>query len=420
VIDLFPDDFTEQKLCGTTRPPFPKSVSDSFVRILSEWKYAVQEAFLTPDKPAKFKVPVGVVAATDTELTEEDLWAAFYHFAHSTRPSLARYRATKFRDEMHLDLPFRMELGLGKETIKAGLRVSAEFSLGRLVMNIRIQPAEVLNLSALGVPEDFFSSFNAYSDGIWFITGVLGTGKTTTAASTIKEYVKKHGASAKVTTLEEPNEYSLATLDGVITQREVGVDVRSYEDGMHQALRSASKVVFIAEVRSQEAALAVCRAANAGLKVLLTMHASSTDKCIEAFLNLFTDDTLKATARTTLASKFRTILTQRLLTTERSRRAQERGRAEWVLSTEMIKTNPVLAHGIDMIGSRDEQDRLVRVSNVFDNAFASRANQKSTSHRLEESLARLLQEGWIDEETAILACNNPVEMNKLKAAMART
>ncbi|MBW8017810.1 MAG: PilT/PilU family type 4a pilus ATPase [Planctomycetes bacterium] len=146
--------------------------------------------------------------------------------------------------------------------------------------------------------------------GLVLITGSTSQGKTTTMSSMI-EYVnttqKKH-----VVTIEDPIEYIHVNKKGIVRQREVGRDTKTFASGLRAALRQDPDVIAIGEMRDYETIRIALTAAETGILVLSTLHVISIDKMIERILS-YTPDEGENTIRYLLAETLQGVIHQELV-----------------------------------------------------------------------------------------------------------
>ena len=143
-------------------------------------------------------------------------------------------------------------------------------SLGIVLRTLREVPESV---ESLGLPIQTRNFFNA-SAGLVIITGPTGSGKTTSIAAMLNEINSQR--SANIVTIEDPVEHVHERKKSIINQRELGVDVLSFQEGVRDALRFVPDVIVIGEIRDSETMKAALRAAESGHLVLTTLHAPTT------------------------------------------------------------------------------------------------------------------------------------------------
>lgn len=165
--------------------------------------------------------------------------------------------------------------GPNGEAIMQRVRCAAQLqnqgeSLGIVLRTLREVPESV---ESLGLPIQTRNFFNA-SAGLVIITGPTGSGKTTSIAAMLNEINKER--SANIVTIEDPVEHVHERKKSIINQRELGVDVQSFQEGVRDALRFVPDVIVIGEIRDSETMKAALRAAESGHLVLTTLHAPTT------------------------------------------------------------------------------------------------------------------------------------------------
>jgi len=148
--------------------------------------------------------------------------------------------------------------------------------------------------------------------GIILLCGVTGSGKSTTIASMI-QYVNER-RSVHIVTIEDPIEFLFEDAKAMINQREVGIDVSSFESGLRALVRENPDIVLIGEMRDRETFEAALHAAETGHLVFGTIHASSASQAFGRIYDLF-PQTEREQIRTMLAYQFQAFVYQKLLPT---------------------------------------------------------------------------------------------------------
>ena len=161
------------------------------------------------------------------------------------------------------------------------IRGQAFFDQRGLALTCRILNEEVVPLEKLNFSSDTALTIRDLvqkRSGLCLITGVTGAGKSTTLAS-IVAFIKDH-LSMHVVTIEDPVEYTFSdtkegsdeVCDSLITQREVGLKVDSFEQGLEDALREKPNVIMVGEIRTKRTMQTAMEAVQSGHLVLSTMH----------------------------------------------------------------------------------------------------------------------------------------------------
>ena len=122
--------------------------------------------------------------------------------------------------------------------------------------------------------------------GLVLVTGPTGSGKTTTLASMIN-IINEEREEAHIITIEDPIEYYHKHKKALVTQREIGVDVPNFAEGLRRALRQDPDVVLVGEMRDLETIDAAITAAETGHLVFGTLHTTGAAKTIDRIVNAF-------------------------------------------------------------------------------------------------------------------------------------
>lgn len=166
------------------------------------------------------------------------------------------------------------------------LRVNAYLSFGseRVCMSIRRVPSRVPSLEELGLPPSLRMMLDS-PRGLILVGGATGTGKTTTIAAMVEHI--NNTRNAHVITVEDPIEFLFQRKKSIFSQREVGIDVTSYFEGVRDAMRQRPDVVVIGEIRDKETAETALIAAESGHLVIASLHANTVVGSITKLLGFF-------------------------------------------------------------------------------------------------------------------------------------
>jgi twitching motility protein PilT len=99
--------------------------------------------------------------------------------------------------------------------------------------------------------------------GLILVTGPTGSGKSTTLAAMIDEINRTR--EQHVVTIEDPIEVLHTDRKSSVSQREVGLDTRSFSEALRRALRQDPDVILIGEMRDAETAETALHAASPGI-----------------------------------------------------------------------------------------------------------------------------------------------------------
>jgi twitching motility protein PilT len=146
--------------------------------------------------------------------------------------------------------------------------------------------------------------------GLILVTGPTGSGKSTTLAAMIDEINQTR--EQHVVTIEDPIEILHTDRKSSISQREVGLDTRSFSEALRRALRQDPDVILIGEMRDAETAETALHAAESGHLVLSTMHTINAAETIGRVIEFF-PELKQAQIRSILTGVLRGVISQRLL-----------------------------------------------------------------------------------------------------------
>ncbi len=187
-------------------------------------------------------------------------------------------------------------------------RANCFTAMGKRCAAIRIIKDDILPLSSLGLPTDLVERISA-KKGLSLIVGKTGAGKSTTLAALTKGILDAE--NAHIISLEDPVEYKIKGSRGEITQRELGLDFASFDQGITEALRQSPDYVIIGEIRSLSALKAAISASEAGHGILGTLHSVGAARTLSRMLSMFSLHE-KEFIRFQLAQNLNFILSQKL------------------------------------------------------------------------------------------------------------
>ncbi|HUG91562.1 MAG TPA: PilT/PilU family type 4a pilus ATPase, partial [Planctomycetaceae bacterium] len=175
----------------------------------------------------------------------------------------------------------------------------------------RVIPAEIPTLKWAGFPLPLAQQLAHFRNGLVLVTGVAGAGKTTTLAMIIN--LLNHEGGSRIVTIEEPVEYVFPSAAGsVVSQREVGLDVPTFADGLRHALRQDPDVILVGEIRDRETAAMALSAAETGHLVFATLHTRDAKGAVSRMADFFPQD-VQPEIRSQFAMSLRAVISQHLL-----------------------------------------------------------------------------------------------------------
>jgi twitching motility protein PilT len=267
-------------------------------------------------------------------------------------------------------------------------RVNIYRQNGNYAMVLRQLQSLVPSLDSLHLPP-VFRDVVKEKNGLVFVTGGTGSGKTTTLAAMLNE-INQTG-EIHIVTLEDPVEFLHPHLKSTFSQREMGRDFYNFPDGLRAALRQAPKVILVGEIRDRDTMEIALTAGETGHVVFSTLHTISAGQTINRILGMFSKDE-EQQVRERLAGSLRYIISQRLVPRKTGGR---------LLVTELMGSSLRTREAITL-GEGENR----RFSDIIE------AGNTSGWHSFEQSLVKAYEEDLITEETAILYCINKPAMHQ--------
>ncbi len=191
----------------------------------------------------------------------------------------------------------------------ARYRVNVFQQRGTVGMVLRLIPPEVPPFEKLGLPKKVLELAEE-SRGLVLVTGITGSGKSTTLAAMV-DYINQNRA-AHIVTVEDPVEYCFRDKRSVINQREIGFDTTSFSRALRAALRQDPDVVLVGEMRDLETTEIALTAAETGHLVLSTLHTVDAMETINRIISMYPPHQ-QPQARLSLMGVLKGVISQRLL-----------------------------------------------------------------------------------------------------------
>ena len=185
-------------------------------------------------------------------------------------------------------------------------RINAHKTKGTYGLVARRIPDEIINFDSIGLPKSVRDLLRA-PRGLVLVTGPTGSGKSTTLASMID--IINQERKSHIVTIEDPIEYNHNNKCSVVTQREIGDDVKSFAFGLREVLRQDPDVILVGEMRDLETMEAAVTAAETGHLVFATLHTTGAARTVDRIIDAFPSH-MKDQIRTQLASSVLAVISQ--------------------------------------------------------------------------------------------------------------
>ncbi len=281
--------------------------------------------------------------------------------------------------ETHMELNTALDMGeLGRYRVNVlKQRQFAAMVIRRIVSNIP-------SFSTLRLPV-ILEKLAMEKRGLILITGMTGSGKSTTLASMV-DY-RNALEQGHIITIEDPIEYFHEHKKCVVTQREVGVDTETFAVALKNALRQRPDVILVGEIRDRDVMEQALISAETGHLCLSTIHTNNSYQAIERIVNLFPEDFANQ-IRLNLSMNLKAIVSQRLIPS----------------------TDGGLVPAIEVMLNQGFVRELIMKGEISRIKEVMEQNNSIGMCTFDQSLLGLYAEGLITDETAISNSDKPSDM----------
>lgn len=346
--------------------------------LLESWLERVRGAdgsdlLLVAGAPPVIRAHGRLIRMSEEALASEDV-------ENAVLPIVAPRLQNRFRAGEAVDLAFRLP-GLGR------FRMNLHRERGHAAAAIRALPTRIPDLADLHFSHDI-GLLAGLPRGLVLIGGPTGSGKTTTMASLVAEI---NGREARhIITVEDPIEYEHPHQHSLIEQVEIGIDAPDFPAALRAAVRQAPDVIVVGEMRDPETMRIALSAAETGHLVFATVHTTDVAAAISRITDGFPTERQNA-VRQELAMALAAVLTQTLV--------PSRGGGV-VPVAELL----VISYGARQHIRKNALQHLNQEITI---------TRKSGSFSFEESLSRVVQQGLLDRQDAMLRAAHPDELESL-------
>ncbi len=290
-------------------------------------------------------------------------------------------QAVSLKKEKSLDFTYILDE-------ESRFRVNFFYQTDGLSAVFRNIPVKIPTIEELKLPE-VIKEFTDLHRGLVLVTGVTGSGKSTTLAAIldrINNRDKKH-----IITIEDPIEFIHKDKGCLVNQRAIGQDANSFGSALRGALREDPDIILVGEMRDLETIDIAMHAANTGHLVFSTLHTLDAKETIDRIIGMFPTNEQNR-IRTSLASVLEGVISQRLVQTQDGKRTA---------AIEILKKTARIEQLI--LENRDFE--------ILDALFEG--NEIYGTQTFDQSLIDLFEQRRISEEVVMQNATNPADM-KLK------
>lgn len=229
------------------------------------------DLFITADAPPSMKVNGTIMPVTKSALTPEQ--------------SMTLVKSVMTPSQIkEFDETLECQFAISDKHQNARFRVSAFVQKDCAGMVLRKIETKIPTVEQLNLPP-ILNEIAMKKRGIVLLVGATGTGKSTTLAAMMG--YRNENSRGHIITIEDPIEYVHEHKGCIITQREVGIDTKSFEAGLKNTLRQAPDVILIGEIRTRETMDYAIQYAETGHLVFATLHANNANQAIDRIIHFF-------------------------------------------------------------------------------------------------------------------------------------
>jgi len=334
-------------------------------KILKYFEYmhevSASDLYLTVGFPPSVRTDMGVQKISDANLTVEDI-----------NEVLASVLTPRQRREYEATMELNTSLDAGAH---GRYRVNILQQRQRPAMVIRRIISKIPSFQELALP-GMLGELALKKRGLVLVTGMTGSGKSTTLASMINH--RNAHESGHIITIEDPIEYFYEHQQSLVSQREIGVDTENYAVALKNALRQRPDVILVGEIRDREVMEHALMAAETGHLCLSTLHTNNASQSIERVVNMFPED-YHDQVRLNLATNLQAIISQRLVPS--------------VSGGSVVALEIMLNQGL--IKELIQKGDISKIRSVMEE------NTQLGMRTFDQSLLQLYSKGEITEETAL-------------------
>jgi len=285
-------------------------------------------------------------------------------------PIIPKRRAHLYEERGALDFAYHLPTGdrFRINIMRSGEHMHAAI---RRVKNV------IPDFEELHLPPVYRKLAHETHEGLILVVGVTGCGKSTTMAAMIDHINATR--NCHIISIEDPVEYVFKPKKAIISQREIGLDLDSFHDGIRSAVRQDPDVIFVGELRDRETIGAALQAAETGHLVFGTLHTADTMQSLTRMLEFFPQEE-HSFVRSAIANSLKAILAQRLLPAIDPKILR-------VPATEVMLGESIVK---EKIREREDEDLPAIVASIG-----------GDMHDFTHSLAELVEKGMVYLDTAL-------------------
>ncbi|MFB0525675.1 MAG: type IV pilus twitching motility protein PilT [Phycisphaerae bacterium] len=248
----------------------PFSILDMLTYFEQHGAMRVSDLHIKVGAPPTYRIDGNLVKLKGSTVTPEVANRLIY-------PLLSDENLRKLQSQHSVDCSYRLR--------SLQFRINIFRENDGIAAAIRALSLDVPKIEEIGFPNNVWEDIINRKHGLVLLTGITGAGKSTTIASLIGRISEKR--ACRIITVEDPIEYIFQQKYSIISQREVGRDVKSFLLGLKEMMREDPDVIFVGEMRDPETIAMTLMAAETGHLVFSTLHTRDATGTVTRILDYF-------------------------------------------------------------------------------------------------------------------------------------
>lgn len=331
---------------------------------------SASDIFFTAHAPAQIKIEGVTLPVNDKALTPEQVKTLVYSLMDEEE--IAEY-------EREFEMNFARQVDdLGN------FRVNIFRQKGQPAMVIRRIAPTIPSLEKLNLPA-MLKPLIMEKRGLIIVVGATGSGKSSTVAALLEH--RNQSKSGHILTVEDPIEFLFEHRRSIVNQREIGIDTKSYQTALKNAMREAPEVLMIGEIRDAETLMYAINYAQSGHLCITTLHANNSYHMLNRVISFFPPDNRTALLMD-LSVSLKAVVSQRLVPT----------------------VDKTLTPAVELLLNTSHIAELIRTGEISSIKEAIEHSMSEGAQTFEQSLFRLYRDGKITLDEALRNADSPTNL----------